>query len=93
MGENGIVSIGHEVDISETIEYFGRKIVIAGNIEPAVILEGSAEEVYQLCREALEKGRKAQGGHILMAGCGLPPQVKPYNLYMMKKAVMESCSM
>ncbi|MBN2063135.1 MAG: hypothetical protein JW882_22210 [Deltaproteobacteria bacterium] len=89
MGENGIVSIGHEVDISRAVEYFGQKSVIAGNIEPAAILQSSPEEVYHLCIAALEKGGKARRGHILMPGCGLPPQVKSKNLHMLKKAVTE----
>ena len=62
MGENGIVSIGHEVDIRDAVEYFGRKSVIAGNIEPAIILSGNPEEVLQLCRIALEKGKNALRG-------------------------------
>ncbi len=37
MGNPGIVSFGHEVDITDAVTYFGDKCIIAGNIEPAVI--------------------------------------------------------
>lgn len=86
MGEPGIVSFGHEVDLADAIRHFGRHCIIAGNVEPARIHLGPAEEVYRLGREALEKGRKAPRGFILMPGCGIAFQVPPYHLYMLLKA-------
>lgn len=86
MGDPGIVSFGHEVDIDAAIDTFGDQCVIAGNIEPAVIHLGTADQVYLLCRQALVKGEKAPRGFILMPGCGLPPSVPAYNVYMLKKA-------
>jgi len=87
MGNPGIVSFGHEVDLAKAIEYFGDSCIIAGNIEPAVIQTGTHEQVYELCRQAIEKAKYAPRGFILMPGCGLPPAVPPYNLFMLKKAV------
>jgi uroporphyrinogen decarboxylase len=89
MGDPGIVSFGHEVDLSDAVARFGDKCIIAGNVEPAVIHLGPAREVYRLSREALEKGQKAPRGFILMPGCGIPPQVPPYHLYMLKKALTD----
>lgn len=87
MGNPGIVSFGHEVDLTTAIKYFGNTCVIAGNIEPAVIQEGTHEQVYELCRIAIEKAKHAPRGFILMPGCGFPPKAPPYNLYTMVKAV------
>ena len=86
MGDPGIVSFGHEVDLADAVHHFGRTCVIAGNIEPAVIHLGSAEEVYRLCREALDKGAAAPRGFILMPGCGIAPHVPAYHLYQLIKA-------
>ncbi len=88
-GDPGIVSFGHEVDIKTAVEMFGSSCIIAGNIEPGIIHLGDDETVYGLCRDALMKGRRAPHGFILMPGCGIPPNVPPYNLYMFKKAAMD----
>ena len=87
MGNPGIVSFGHEVDLAKAIEYFGDSCIIAGNIEPAVIQTGTHERVYELCRQAIEKAKYAPRGFILMPGCEIPVMTPPYNLYVMKKAI------
>ena len=89
MGNPGIVSFGHEVEIDTAIDTFGKQCVIAGNIEPAIIHLGTPAQVYALCREALTKGAKAPRGYILMPGCGLPPKVPPYHVFMLKKAAAD----
>jgi len=89
MGNPGIVSIGKEIDISRAIEYFGETCIIAGNIEPAIIQTGSPAEIYELCRQAIEKGKQAPRGYALMQGCELPVNTPPFNLYTMVKAVKD----
>ena len=89
MGEPGIASFGHEVDLSTAIEYFGDRCIIAGNVEPATIQVGTAQEIYELSRQCIEKAKHAPRGFILTPGCGLPPMAPPYNVYMMRKAVGE----
>lgn len=81
-----IMSFGHEVDIETAIEYFPDNI-IAGNVEPQVIQNGTPEQVYELTRIAIEKGKKAPRGFILMPGCELPIMAPAYNVYTMMKAV------
>jgi uroporphyrinogen decarboxylase len=88
-GDRGILSFGHEVDLTKAIEMFGDKHIIAGNIEPQVIQNRPWQEVYELCRVAIEKAKYAPNGYVLMAGCEIPVQAPPYNIYVMKKAVME----
>lgn len=81
-----VLSFGHEVDIATAARTFPDDIIF-GNIEPAVIQMGRAEKVYELCRDAIEKGKKASGGFILGPGCGLPVGAPPVNVYAMTKAV------
>ena len=87
MGNPGIVSFGHEVDLTEAIKYFGNTCIICGNIEPAVIQAASHEQVYELCKQAIQKAKYSPRGFILAPGCGLPPAAPPYNVFMMKKAI------
>jgi uroporphyrinogen decarboxylase len=80
MGEQGIVSIGSEVDISTAIEHFGDACVIAGNIEPATLQTDTPGEIYELCRQAIEKGRRAPRGYAPMQGCEVPVDTPPDGL-------------
>ena len=82
----GILSFGHEVDLHDAAEYFPRDIIF-GNIEPAVFQEGTPQEVYDLCRIAIEKGKKAPGGFMLAPGCGMPVAATPVNVFAMTRAV------
>ena len=87
MGDPGIISIGHEVDLSEAIAYLGEKNIIVGNVEPAMIQTGTPQQVYEMSRQCIEKGKRAPRGYMLSSGCMLPPYAPPYNVYMMKKAL------
>ena len=81
-----VLSFGHEVDLEVAANHFPEDIIY-GNIEPAVIQTGTPEKVYGLCKEAIEKGKKAPGGFILGPGCGLPATAPPVNIYAMTKAI------
>jgi len=87
MGDPGIVSVGHQVDLTTAIEYFGDRYIIVGNVDPTIIQNGTPQQVYELCKQCIEKGKHAPRGYMLMSGCEVPPMSPPYNLYMMKKAV------
>jgi uroporphyrinogen decarboxylase len=86
MGNPGIVSFGHEVDLTTAAKYFGDRCIVAGNVEPAVIQTGTHEQVYELAKNAIEKAKYAPRGFILTPGCGLPPLAPPYNVFTLKKA-------
>jgi uroporphyrinogen decarboxylase len=88
-GDPGILSFGHEVDLEKVVELFGDKHIVAGNVEPQVIQNGTNQQVYELCKVCIEKAKYAPNGYILMAGCEVPVQAPPYNFYVMKKAVMD----
>ncbi len=87
MGNPGLVTFGHEVDLSTAIDYFGDSCLILGNIEPAVIQNGTHQQVYDLCRQCIDKAKHAPRGFMLMSGCEIPPMSPPYNVYMMRKAI------
>ena len=90
MGDPGLCSFGLEVDLLAAIEYLGSRNVIIGNIDPKVYLSETPEQIYGLCREALEKGRSAPRGFMLSSGCEIPPEAPPYHVYQMHKAIMDS---
>ncbi|MFC1956217.1 uroporphyrinogen decarboxylase family protein [Chloroflexota bacterium] len=86
MGNPGILSFGHDVDLSEAVKHLGDKNVICGNVDPAVIVRGTPEQAYQLSQQCIEKAKDAPRGFILMPGCAIPSLTSPYNVYMLKKA-------
>ena len=81
-----ILSFGHEVDLEVAGKYFPKDIIF-GNIEPAVFQAGTAQQVYELCKVAIEKGKRLSGGFMLGPGCGLPPMSQVENVLAMTKAV------
>ena len=48
---------------------------------------GTPGEIYELCRQAIEKGKRAPRGYLLMPGCEMAVNTPPDNLYAMKKAI------
>ena len=50
---------------------------------------GKAEEVYEACRVAIEKGKKHKKGFALGPGCEMPPRTPSHNVWMMAKAVSD----
>ena len=88
-GPSGIISFGHEVDLEHAIDVVGDIAVIAGNVEPAEIQTGSSERVWELTKTAVLKGKDAPLGYVLMAGCEVPVDAPPYNIFTMVKAVKQ----
>ena len=80
------LSFGHEVDLEDAAKYFPDDIIM-GNIEPALIQTGTPQQVYELSRLCIERGKRIHGGFILAPGCELPPKSPPYNVWMITKAV------
>ena len=87
IGNPGICSVGSQIEITTAIEYLGDRAIIAGNIEPHILQTGTPQQVYELCQKAIEAGKKAPRGFMLMSGCETPPDTPPYNVYMMRKAI------
>lgn len=81
-----ILSFGPEVDLEIAAKYFPKDIIF-GNIDPAVVQTGSPQDVYELSRIAIKKGKKASGGFVLGTGCVLPKAAPPLNVFAMTRAV------
>ncbi|MDY6791832.1 MAG: uroporphyrinogen decarboxylase family protein [Thermodesulfobacteriota bacterium] len=88
-GDPGLCSFGEEIDIARAIEVLGEKNIIIGNIDPRILLTGNPQEIYDLCRESIEKGHKAPRGFMLSSGCEVSPETPGYHIYMMQKAVQD----
>ncbi len=87
-GSPGIVSIGHEVDLEKAARYFPGNIIM-GNMEPAILLTKTPEEVYQATGAVIEKGKKCQGGFMLAPGCEMGPKTPEDNIWAMMQAVSD----
>jgi uroporphyrinogen decarboxylase len=88
MAPHTILSFGREVPLAKVMELFPDQI-IAGNVDPTLIQEGTAEEVLAEARECVEVAKYHKGGYILMAGCDVPPQAPPVNVFQLIKAARE----
>ncbi len=85
-GDPGMLSFGHEVDLATAAKYFPDQI-IAGNVDPKIIATGTPEQVYEACRQTIERGKEyCKGRFVFMGGCELPPTTPPYHIYLMQKA-------
>jgi uroporphyrinogen decarboxylase len=85
-GDPGIISIGHEVALETAAEYFPDHIIL-GNLEPAIIQTGTAEEVYEASRKIIERGKELKCGFIFSPGCEIPPMASAENVMAMTRAV------
>lgn len=83
-----VISIGHEVALDKAAGFFPDDIIY-GNIDPMVIQFGAIKEVYDLCRMAIETGKRIKGGFILAPGCDLPLYPPPENVVAMTKALAD----
>ncbi len=86
MGNPGIISIGHEVELETAAKYFPNDIIL-GNLEPSIVQTGTPEEVYEATRKVIEKGKRLDGRFIFSLGCQLPPRTSLDNAEAMNKAV------
>jgi len=80
-----VLSFGPEVDIDLASQYFPEDIIF-GNVDLNIIHTGTCNQVYNLSKTAIEKGRKAPGGFILGPGCHIS-SAPPANVFAMTKAV------
>jgi len=81
-----VISIGSEMDIKDTADFFGPEYIIAGNVSTQILQFGTPEDVYEECRTIIEKVKYHPGGFILRPACGLPPTTPPVNVQAMIRA-------
>lgn len=72
--------------VSETL---GKYHIYGGNVSTNLLVNGSAEQVYQQSREIIRDMKYNEGGFALMPSCDLPINTKPENLVAMKKSVYD----
>jgi uroporphyrinogen decarboxylase len=66
-----------KVDIAKAKEALGGKMCFGGNVAPVhVLLNKTADEVEQACKEVIQDAGK-DGGFVLVPGCDIPPTI-PY---------------
>ncbi len=85
-GDPGIISVGHEIKLETAARYFPDNIIL-GNLEPAILLTATPEEVYEATKTVVQEGKKIERGYIFSPGCDLPPKTPVENIRMMNKAV------
>jgi uroporphyrinogen decarboxylase len=86
MGDPGIISIGHEVELETAAQYFPNDIIL-GNLEPTVLQTGTPDEVYNETRNVIENGKKLSGRYIFSLGCQFPPRASLENVRAMNQAI------
>ncbi len=82
VGESGVdcVSLDSNVDLGYAKEILGRKMCIAGNVDPInVMANGSHEDVINASKRCIELAA-SEGGFILMPGCDLSLSVPMSNI-------------
>jgi uroporphyrinogen decarboxylase len=80
------ISIGHEMDIGKTAEFFGPDYIITGNVPTQLLHYGTADEVREKCRQIIDQVKYHPGGFILRTACGMPAEAPPANVHAMVKA-------
>jgi uroporphyrinogen decarboxylase len=77
------ISIGAEMDIKKTAEFFGPDYIIAGNVPTQLLHLGTPEEILTKCQEILDAVKYNPGGFILRSACGMPANAPPINVHAM----------
>ncbi len=81
--------LGDENDIEFFAKALGEDHIIAGNISTTLLNIGTANQVYEACRQVIEKMKYHPGGFILMPSCALPALTPPVNVHAMIKAARD----
>jgi uroporphyrinogen decarboxylase len=89
MGKPGIIHFGPEVDVAFTVERFGRRNIVLGNVDPPSMVLKGHDDVVALARADIEKGKGSPKGYILGVGCELPPRAPPANVHALVRAARE----
>ncbi len=87
-GDPGILSFGIEVDLNTAGKMFPNDIIM-GNIDTAILAEGTPEQVYEATKMTIEKGKQCPGGFMLAPGCEMPPMAPEENMWAMMQAVSD----
>lgn len=79
-----ILDLDWQVDISYVRSVLGENVILCGNINPVTVQDKTSDEVFQLCKNLVEKHKDKR--YILSAGCEITPLTAKANLKAMSKA-------
>ena len=88
LGNPGIISIGHEIELLTAAKYFPNDIIL-GNVNPTILQTGTPEDVYEAVKTNVMDGKKIAGGYIFSPGCEMPPMAPIENVKAMTQAVFD----
>jgi uroporphyrinogen decarboxylase len=89
LGKSGIIHFGPEVDLKVAVERFGKQYIVCGNVDPPSVMLQSFDQVMQLAKADIEKGKHSPKGYILGVGCECPPRAPAANYYALVNASRE----
>ena len=79
-----LIDLDWQVDIDYAREILGNEVVLGGNINPVVVQEKSADEVFHLSKVLVEKYKDQK--YLLAAGCEITLLTPQENLMSMSRA-------
>ena len=79
-----------KTDANRVFEIAHGKFTLSGNVDPALFVTGTPDEVYAAARKVCDIFR-GKGGLVLCSGCALGPQTKSENLQAFVRASREMC--
>jgi len=78
-----ILDLDWQVDIDHARSVLGEDVIFAGNINPVLVQDKTRDEVFQLCKQLVEKHKNKR--FILSAGCEVTPLTPVENLKAMSE--------
>lgn len=79
-----IIDLDWQVDIDQARNILGSQVVLGGNINPVLVQDKSAEEVFSLSKALVDRYQDQK--YLLAAGCEITVLTPPENLMAMRKA-------
>jgi MtaA/CmuA family methyltransferase len=83
-----IIDLDWQVDMDQARNILGSQVVLGGNINPVLVQDKSAEEIFSLSRTLVDRYKDQK--YLLAAGCEITVLTPPENLMAMRKASIRS---
>lgn len=83
-----IVDLDREVDLVQAREVLGSEMVIRGNVDPVLFVQGKPARIEELSEKCIQNSGE-ESPFILSAGCEIPPDSQRENLEAMVKTSKE----
>jgi len=83
-----IVDLDRELDLAQAREVLGSEMVIRGNVDPVLFVQGEPARIEELSEKCIQDAGE-ESPFILSAGCEIPPDSRRENLEAMVKISKE----